>query len=172
MKKCDKIISELNRTEEFFLVIMFAVMVGIIFVQVIMRYVFNHSLYWSEELGKFIFVWISWIGISIGERRNEHIKITMLVDKFPFRTAQVFNIISEIVVISICAITCYYATTLIVSQAGTHYAGIKISVAWGYLSVSLGCFLMCLRCIAWIVNSVRLIRQGKPDESKLEGSDS
>ncbi len=34
-------------------------------------------LTWSEELGKFLFVWITWLGISLGERKGEHIKITM-----------------------------------------------------------------------------------------------
>ena len=74
----NKIISFIDKLEEILLVSMFVLMVLIIFIQVIMRYVFNNSLSWSEELGKFLFVWLSWIGISIGERRNEHIKITMV----------------------------------------------------------------------------------------------
>ena len=69
---------------------MFALMVIIIFVQVIMRKAGN-SLSWSEELGKFLFVWISWMGISLGQREGEHIKITMLTDRLPFRLAQIVN---------------------------------------------------------------------------------
>ena len=76
-----KFINALNKTEEVVLVAMFALMVAIIFIQVVMRKL-NNSLYWSEELGKFLFIWISWLGISIGEKRGEHIKITMLTDKF------------------------------------------------------------------------------------------
>ena len=52
-----KLIKALNKTEEVVLVAMFALMVAIIFIQVIMRYVFQNSLYWSEELGKFLFIW-------------------------------------------------------------------------------------------------------------------
>ena len=70
-----KFINFLNKLEEVVLVSMFCVMVLIIFIQVIMRYAFNSSLSWSEELGKFVFVWISWVGISIGARKNEHIKM-------------------------------------------------------------------------------------------------
>ena len=81
MKK-SKFIQILDRLEETILVGMFTLMVFIIFAQVIMRYIFNNSLSWSEELGKFLFVWISWLGISIGAKRKEHIKITMFVDKF------------------------------------------------------------------------------------------
>ena len=76
----NKILKTLNKIEDTALIAMFVAMVGIIFFQVIMRYVFNNSSSWSEELGKFLFVWLSWIGISIGHRRKEHIKITILVN--------------------------------------------------------------------------------------------
>lgn len=69
-----------DKAEDICLVVMFALMVIFIFLQIIMRFVVGHSLVWSEELGKFIFVWLSWLGISIGERRNEHIKITLVTD--------------------------------------------------------------------------------------------
>ena len=56
-----------DKAEDICLVVMFALMVIFIFLQIIMRFVVGHSLVWSEELGKFIFVWLSWLGISIGE---------------------------------------------------------------------------------------------------------
>ena len=68
MKRKDKIFNILNHIEEIIVVAMFAAMVLIIFIQVIMRKA-NNSLVWSEELGKFLFVWISWLGISIGQHR-------------------------------------------------------------------------------------------------------
>ena len=104
----NRFFSILNHIEEVIIVSMFALMVIIIFVQVIMRKAGN-SLSWSEELGKFLFVWISWMGISLGQREGEHIKITMLTDRLPFRLAQIVNIISDIVVIIICAVIFYYA---------------------------------------------------------------
>ena len=75
MKGKKRVFDILNHIEEAILVFLFAVMVIIIFIQVIMRKA-NHSLYWSEELGKFLFVWISWLGISIGQRKGERIKIS------------------------------------------------------------------------------------------------
>lgn len=168
MKAKDRIFSILNRLEEIILVAMFAAMVLIIFIQVIMRKA-NNSLVWSEELGKFLFVWISWLGISIGQREGEHIKITMLVDKLPFRVAQIFNIISDIIVICICAVTFYYGVTLVITQRTTPYAGIKISTSWGYLAVVLGCGLMILRSLASIKKSAVLLIKGQPDPAAEEG---
>lgn len=152
-----KIISFIDKVEELSLIIMFSLMVIVIFFQVIMRYVFNNSLSWSEELGKFLFVWLSWIGISIGAKKGEHIKITMLVDRLPEKAAHAANIASDLIVVGICAITAYYGFSLVISQAPVHYAGIKISMAWGYLSVALGCLLMIFRSFISIYDSAKLL---------------
>ena len=155
-----KFINALNKTEEVTLVVMFALMVAIIFIQVVMRKL-NHSLYWSEELGKFLFIWISWLGISIGEKRGEHIKITILTDKFSPKVQHILNIISELIVIFICVVTVYYSVQLVSSQMGTHYTGIKISVSWGYLAVALGCACMILRSLGMCFMSLKNINSGR-----------
>lgn len=164
MKK-NKIINFLNKAEKFTLVTMFVTMVVIIFVQVIMRKIFNSSLSWSEELGKFIFVWISWLGISVGQMKGEHIKITAFVDKLPPKGQNIMNILAELVVIWICGITAYYSYTLVLSQASTPYAGIKISMSFGYLSVLVGCILMVFRCILSILEQISLLK-GKESRGK------
>ena len=160
-----QIFSILNHIEEVIIVSMFALMVIIIFVQVIMRKAGN-SLSWSEELGKFLFVWISWMGISLGQREGEHIKITI-------RLAQIVNIISDIVVIIICAVIFYYGVELVVAQGNVPYAGIKISTSWGYLAVVLGCGLMILRTLVSIKRSALTLINGElPADTKArEGGD-
>lgn len=149
-----KITGVIDRAEDICLVSMFALMVFFIFLQIIMRFVFNHSLVWSEELGKFIFVWISWLGISIGERRNEHIKITLVIDKFSPKWQKIFEIIAYLILAAILLVTIYYAVILVEFQVNVRYAGIKISTSWGYLSLVLGCGFMLLRLISVIVRDI------------------
>lgn len=165
-----KISTTLDKIEDFCLIAMFMVMVGAIFFQVIMRYVFNNSLPWSEELGKFLFVWLSWIGISIGARRKEHIKITLLVEKFPFKAQEAAAALVELVLILICGVTLYYGIIMITAQMNIPYAGIKISTAWGYLAVVLGCGFFMLRSAASLVENIKnLHRGGRKDYDALEG---
>lgn len=164
MKTGKSIIAALNKIEEIVIIVMFAIMVIVIFAQVIMRYVFNDSLYWSEELGKFLFVWISWLGISLGERKGEHIKITMLIGKFAFKKAHVFNILSSLIVFIICIITFIASSSLVMSQWTTHYAGIGISISFGYLAVATGTGLMMIRNVAAIIKSFKAIQTGPPED--------
>lgn len=157
-----KILRVIDKIEDFAMVTMFAGMVGIIFFQVIMRFVFNNSLVWSEELGKFIFVWLSWLGISIGHRRKEHIKITLFVDMLPYKAQKVLEALSEIILILICGITLYYSVQMMGIQMKIPYAGIKISTAWGYLSLVLGCGLFIMRALIFLVEAIRAIKAPKP----------
>ena len=169
-KEKGKFFRTVDKAEDICLVAMFVIMVAAIFLQIIMRFVFNNSLSWSEELGKFIFVWISWLGISIGQRRHEHIRITLLVDRLTLKWQKIFEIIADIMLFAILAVTLYYAAVLVTSQSHVHYAGIKISVSWGYLSLILGCGFMALRLIGEIVRNIVLLRKGNfLQNESLEG---
>lgn len=163
-----KFIEVLDKVEEKVLTGMFMMMVSVIFFQVIMRFVFNNSSAWSEELGKFIFVWISWLGISIGHRRKEHIKITLLIDRLPDKLRIVFEMISETILIIICGITMYYGILMTTIQKNVPYAGIKISTSWGYLSLVIGCGLFIIRSLAIISELIKIFRTG---EIPMEGGE-
>ena len=155
--KINKFMDTLNRIENVLLVFLFAIMVVTIFLQIIMRFVFNNSLVWSEELGKFIFVWISWLGISIGERTNEHIKITLITDKLSIKMQKIFEVIAYVILLGILVVTLIYAVQLVEFQLAVKYAGIKISTSWGYLSLLLGCCFMSLRVISVIVRDIQAL---------------
>lgn len=158
-----------NHFEEILLVTLFAFMVAVIFLQVIMRYVFNNSLSWSEELGRFLFEWLTWIGISLGARMGQHIKITLLIDKFHNKGAQIVNIISEIIVIIICGLTIYYGVELSNMFISSNFTTIKISLAWGYASVIVGCGLMVIRSLVSITKSIMVFKTGIPMLSTEDG---
>ncbi len=165
--KQNKLIAFLNKFEDIVLVILYAVMVAVIFLQIIMR-LFEDALLWSEELGKFIFIWLSWIGISIGHRRGEHITITMFTDKLSFKGKKVCAIISELVLIVLCSVTLWQSVLLMISQWNITYAGIKISTAFGFMAVAVGCGIMVLRCIEAMIKYVKEIKTGEPLEMDPE----
>ncbi len=64
-------------------IVMMALMTAVVFSQVLARYFFNFSLSWSEEVARFAFVWLSFMGAAILVRRDEHIRVTMVVDALP-----------------------------------------------------------------------------------------
>lgn len=77
-RKWDRIGRWLDRTLDAVCVLACAVLVGISFVAVIFRYVLNDSLVWSEEVARYLFVWIVFLGAAIGVRQRQHIAIDVL----------------------------------------------------------------------------------------------
>lgn len=58
-------------------VLAFVTLVAVTFAAVVFRYVFNSSLVWGEELARYLFVWLVFLGASIGTRRGIHISIDL-----------------------------------------------------------------------------------------------
>ena len=83
----------INRLENHFLVFGFAILIVVGFIQVVMRTVFNNSLSWSEELIRYIYIWLCWVGISLTQRRGEHIQLTFVLDMLPRKVQDVLKIL-------------------------------------------------------------------------------
>ena len=54
-----------------------AIMVIMVFAQVVMRYVFNGSFDWADEVSRIAFVWAIFLAIPLGMRDGTHVAIDM-----------------------------------------------------------------------------------------------
>lgn len=88
MKKILKFLNDY--LEETICIILMSVMTIIIFIQVIMRYVMHNSLSWSEELARYCFVWLIYIGVAYGCKLMKHIKIDAALKLFPEKSKTVY----------------------------------------------------------------------------------
>ncbi len=82
--------------------VVLALLCGIVFVQVIMRYVFGHSLSWSEELTRYMFVWIIYLGVNLGIRGNNQIKIDIMDLALHGKARKVLHLIQHLISIAAC----------------------------------------------------------------------
>ena len=92
-----KILKFYDKAEEYFLVGSLVLTVAIIFLQVVMRYAFNASLSWSEELTRYIFIWQIWLGVSIGFRDRKHIKVEITRMFFRPQTIRVLEMLADLI---------------------------------------------------------------------------
>ena len=83
-----------------FLVILFVIaMTFILGAQVVARYVFNSSIFWSEELARYLFIWVIFLCIAIGYRENQHISITTVIEALPRKGRQIFMVAIQVILI-------------------------------------------------------------------------
>lgn len=86
-----------DRIAEGVLAALMAAMCVLVFVGVIFRYVLLEPISWTEEVGRFCLVWVSFIGTYLAHRRCQHIAVTALVDRLsPARQKHVRILVSAL----------------------------------------------------------------------------
>jgi TRAP-type C4-dicarboxylate transport system permease small subunit len=70
-----------NGFAKLLLVVLSAVMAVTILLQVFLRYVVKASLPWSEELARYLMVWIGLMGASLAVHEGRHVGVSLLVDR-------------------------------------------------------------------------------------------
>lgn len=64
-----------------------AIMVVVVSAQVVMRYVFNGSFDWADEVSRLAFVWAIFLAIPLGVSQGSHVGIGLLVERLPARVS-------------------------------------------------------------------------------------
>lgn len=67
-----------NRYAELLLLLLGSSMTAIVILQVFCRYVLNYSLFWSEELARYLLVWLTFIGATVAYHRSMHPGVDVL----------------------------------------------------------------------------------------------
>ena len=125
------------------LAIMMAAITILTFYQVFMRYVLNMAPSWSEELVRFIFVWLSFIGAAVGAKEGIHIGIDVLYRSLPALPRRtVAGFISLIVAVFGLAMIIYGWDVVVMTHPQLSPAlGLHMSTVYAAVPV-MGCLLI------------------------------
>ncbi|MGP1677113.1 MAG: TRAP transporter small permease [Burkholderiales bacterium] len=72
-------------TVKVLVVVMVLVMLGALSMQVVLRYGFNVTLSWSEELSIGLFTWSVLLMAALGVREGSHVRMSLLIQRLPTR---------------------------------------------------------------------------------------
>lgn len=134
-----------NKIEEWIGGSLFISMFIILIMQIFSRQILDRPLMWSEELARFIFIYVGMLGVSIGIRNQQHIFIDFLYNKFPKNMQKsVFTIIQFIIMSSIIFFL-YFGIFLFKKKAEIEIVTLGISMKWMYLALPLISLLMLVR---------------------------
>jgi C4-dicarboxylate transporter, DctQ subunit len=137
----------LNRIAEFVVGLLVAVMTVDIFVQVVFRYGLQSALSWSEELARYLFVWVIFVGVSVAVRRNQHISMTALVGFLPTRTRAALTLLALLAFIGFLALLGWVSVPLIQNARGTVSSELQLPIAWVYAAAPIGAALSILHLL-------------------------
>ena len=147
--------------EEAILMVLLIVMTIVMGVQVVMRYVFNESLTWSEELVRYLFVWSAFISIGYCIKNGLSIRIDQFVNMLPKSRERVLWVITQVVML---AFFCYVFIFSIDVFEATYGSGQKspallLPFYLVQMSVVLGFGLAVIRIIQNLIKAVKPTKQ-------------
>lgn len=140
-------------------------------VQVFMRYVMHASLSWSEELARYCFIWLVYIGISYGAKIMRHIKIDAGLYLFPKNTRKYVVIVGDVVFFLFALVIVYYAWNLVGRQIklGQLSPAMQIPMWIVYAAPLVGFILTAIRQIQTIIYRVKHLND-KEDPTEVDVS--
>ncbi|MGX1308739.1 C4-dicarboxylate transporter DctQ subunit [Amorphus suaedae] len=110
---------------------------------VIGRFVFQQSIFFSEELNRILIILITFAGISYAARHGRHIRMSAIYDELPPHLRKALMVVISLVTAVFMFGLCYYAIGYILTQAGRGrlLPALQIPVWWIYLWVPVGFFM-------------------------------
>jgi TRAP-type C4-dicarboxylate transport system permease small subunit len=112
--------------------------------QIFARYVLNHSLFWSEELARYLFIYLVFLGAAIVLRRDGHIQVSFFVERFPLRLQRGVVILGDLLMLGFTGIVFTQSVRLAVMVWTVPTAALLIPWTLVYLGIALGMGAMVL----------------------------
>ncbi len=133
------------------------------FLQVVMRYVFNESLTWSEELSRYAFVWFVYTSAAYAVKYQRHVKFSFLVHLL-HRISPIYSQLLIIVAlfcwIAFLIFVDFYSVQTVVNQfkTGQVSPANQIPMYIVYLGLPIGALLMTYRVTQHIINGFKELK--------------
>jgi TRAP-type C4-dicarboxylate transport system permease small subunit len=130
-------------------------MTGIVFVQVILRYVFLSPLSWIEELARYLLVWISCFGAAYGVRKGEHIAVMFLNNMFKGYMKSALTIFIHILVIILFTVCFMKGIGLSIRQWNVVTPALQIPRTLPYLGIPISFAIMLLFSLELFITDIK-----------------
>ncbi|WP_417414695.1 TRAP transporter small permease [Hoeflea sp.] len=114
---------------------------------VVGRFVFQHSLFFSEELNRILIILITFAGISYAARQGRHIRMSAIYDALPPPARKGFMVLIAAVTAVTMFALCYFSVGYIakVATSGRVLPSLQLPVYWIFLWVPVGFFMTGLQ---------------------------
>lgn len=130
------------RTLDILLAVMLAVLVASLGWQVFGRYVLDRAPAWSEELARFLMVWITMLGAAAVMRDRGHIAVTALPDVLPPTARRVLGVVSDLVVLWVAWIVGVHGAALADLLSMQASPAFEVTMAVPYAALPVGAALI------------------------------
>lgn len=135
--------SLISRFESFALAAGVLLMAANTVANVVARFVFQYSFFFTEELNRIIIILITFAGVGYAARHGRHIRMSAIFDSLPFRTRKLLMIVIAIITSVAMFALCYFSIRYIskVYTSGRVLPALQIPIWWIFVWVPVGFFV-------------------------------
>ncbi len=159
------ILRQLNKNaERWALLMLYVMLVATMSIEVLRREVFAYSSIWGEEIVRYSFIYLAWIGAAVAVKDRAHIRIDVLMHYVSPRLKALLYIFGDLVMFVVAVIALYWSleTVHISAKFGSVSHGLRVSMVWFLMAVPVGFGLMILRLVQSFLRDIRALRDGTP----------
>lgn len=156
MKRLSRLVNLLakatNRVATWGLVITGIAMSVAIFLQIIFRFVIYVPFPWSEELARYLMIWMGMLGSAVALRHGRHIGVSIIVEQFPAPIQKWIVAGTQLAMIGFLGVVLKEGWTMAVFNASQNSPSMEIPMFYPYLAISAGALLMIIELAAGVLN--------------------
>jgi TRAP-type C4-dicarboxylate transport system permease small subunit len=145
----------------------FWVLAAVVFLQFFTRYVLNDSMSWTEEIARYLLMWLTFIGSAVVARRGLHISVEALLHFLPSLPAAALRFCIDIVTLLFVVALCFFSIAITQRMQIQTMMVVEWPMSIVYGGIAFGCFLMLYRCARRIAANARRRWQPDPEQAEL-----
>lgn len=150
--------------ERWALLVFYTMLVATMAIEVIRREAFSYSSIWGEEIVRYSFIYLAWIGAASAVRERAHIRIDVLFYYVPPRVQALLYMFGDLVMLAVAVVALYWSfeTVSVSWRFGSVSHGLRVSMVWFLMAVPIGFALMVLRIVQSLIRDASDLVSGRP----------
>jgi len=163
LKKVTSVIDKIERTTLVWTILGLA-LVG--FIQVFARYIFNYSFTWFEELGRYLGVFVAFLGGGIGVKTGSHFTMDLIVIHLKRPWQKILQSITSILSALFFVLVAYYSWKIVFRMYGyeTTSPAMEMPMYLAYLPIPIFSMVMGFRFFSVAINFLRELGSKGPHQ--------
>src|SRR6056300_1056782 len=118
-----KTLENINQNaERWALLVFYTMLVATMFIEVVRRELFAYSSIWGEEIVRYSFIYLAWIGAAAAVKERAHIRIDVILQYIGPRVKALLYMLGDVVMMGVALIARYYSTKELVNALESNAA--------------------------------------------------
>ncbi|TLS38428.1 TRAP transporter small permease [Pseudalkalibacillus caeni] len=144
-------IDAINKVLRIVVAVLLIIMSIVIAVQVFSRFILGNSITWSEELARYLMIWLVFLASSLALRMKALIGVEAISERLSFKARRFLKTIVHALNIAFFVFLLIKGVEMLGHVQTQSSPAMHISMAWAYAAIPVGSFLMIINSIAVLI---------------------